>query len=528
MPPEQQQDEISAIVAMYYEFATPDGVSGVNFTWPCLSVHCNLPAGYPESEPPDLRILSCSGSSSCTEAKMTYMARTAWEAAGKAVCLMDIAESLLTLAEEEKELNTTGQNALSSSEQETKSGTVPGPSLQRQASPGLHLLQESLTSVSDNDNKVTLSVYMMSGTSYKVNVDLSVTKVKELKEELLKQSGIHPWEQRLLAQGMELSDDEVQSLGCAYPPLREEGATLFLVRVEVKGSADYAAYKQLLVFKTRVDKSNLDWEAWANCAACLHKLDENNASWKNYKEAAASEHRYRIRPNDQEMLSHSKFGKFCRFLDREYRKNRYRWAPLDDMVYVQLFVFLVGQGCANQIISQEWDQLLPLHFDAIKRVLFSKTARCRDITLWNSLSFDHGAMQTIPESNFFILKGERLNLDRLRLEPASLKICVMSHREHQKGGFSVERVPFSEHDEVGDDSLLYGVLGPEGKRVIPRQAQEIAVDAICKNFQHENCFRGHACIYFHICIDCYKNNLVAQHPAGADDCWSKIGLVKNI
>lgn len=57
------------------------------------------------------------------------------------------------------------------------------------------------------------------------------------------------------------------------------------------------------------------------------------------------------------------------------------------------------------------------------------------------------------------------------------------------------------------------------------KAEEISRNLICKPYQTNECTLGPECNYCHICATCHKNDMVVAHPACAQDCWSKLGLL---
>merc|ERR1711869_62518 len=107
-----------------------------------------------------------------------------------------------------------------------------------------------------------------------------------------------------------------------------------------------------------------------------------------------------------------------------------------------------------------------------------------------------------------------------RCENRTFTVCVCSIREGAVCDFDIEIVHEDWKTEIS--SKLHGALEEDGTRVVPRKAKDIASDGICKKFQSASCFRGRACKFFHICMICYENDLVAQPPSCSQDCWSKI------
>jgi len=210
---------------------------------------------------------------------------------------------------------------------------------------------------------VTLTVYSLGGTPHDVPVCLAIDLVKDLKEKIAMKSGIATFEQRLLCEGIELSDDTSLS------SLTRE-AFLFLVRTENAASKSFAVYKQLLKNLAAAESDFSDWKSRANCGACYHKLGEKQQSWDSYRLAVQSLRNSRVALRDEELLADPTLGKYLRTLQREYSAGG--WAPPSKEESVALFSLLVLQNQTCELFKDRMDQVLPNLHNAMMSELLGR------------------------------------------------------------------------------------------------------------------------------------------------------------
>eukprot|EP00928_Gymnodinium_smaydae_P010093 TRINITY_DN13797_c0_g1_i1.p1 TRINITY_DN13797_c0_g1~~TRINITY_DN13797_c0_g1_i1.p1 ORF type:complete len:608 (-),score=46.14 TRINITY_DN13797_c0_g1_i1:196-1944(-) len=295
-----------------------------------------------------------------------------------------------------------------------------------------------------SSEEVSLTVLRLDGDGFLVSLRPEVDTVAELQRQIEIHTDVVAWEQCVIIEGCILDFKDQRPLASICEAFYDENSTIFLSVKASAASQAFSNYKILSECIRQADEDSLDWKARAKVGVCFMRLSEYQQAWDNLKLAVAAAHRYKIHPNDEQLVSDKALGKYFRIL-RSHNKQisiENRWTRITREDAKEFVALLVADGNATDLFKDRFDQVLPSWWNLCHNVLLSKInqrlpQRFRSTQLYWDVSGSHGDV---------LQRGDAGNRFHLFFKH---RLCVEAFLVDRSFGFDFD-VQIIHHAELDD------------------------------------------------------------------------------